>query len=98
MGLTIPLDKNKPTTGELTIYPRISLINEELYFDDNGFVSGFEGSEKSDLRGRRANWALPALRGLFPTMRRITGLRIEIPANRNPYRLIEMEALPCCLL
>ena len=47
MGLTIPLDKNKPTTGELTIYPRISLINEELYFDDNGFVSGFEGSEKS---------------------------------------------------
>lgn len=28
-----------------------------------------EGSGKSDLRGRRANWALTALRGLFPTSR-----------------------------
>lgn len=54
-GLTIPLDKNKPTTGELTIYPRISLINEGLRFDEKGCLSGFSGKEKNVYVPREYN-------------------------------------------
>lgn len=41
----IPLDKNTPCIGDLTIYPLISLINEGLNFDATGSLTGFTGNE-----------------------------------------------------